>query len=210
MFRWIYFILLFSSIAIPVFAGKKPNPTLVKLPPAVAQIEGLKVPTPQQSCLNWAWAAAVDLMLTRQGVTDFKQSDWILKANGGEVCIDSPIDLNAVKKALDGDYVLLDTRKVHLQTNVILGTPRDMGYFIESLQNGRPLLVLLQGKPLVLQSIEYDEYIYPNNQRMYEARKLTLLDPFGGKPIVFAKLTDDSTDITGVLEVRVGPIEHFR
>jgi len=210
MFRRTTLVALFIVLAASAFAGKKPNPTLVKLPPAIAQIEGLKVPTPQQSCPNWAWAAAVNLMLTRQGVTDFKQSDWILKANGGEVCIETPIDLNAVKKAIDGNYTLLDARKVHLETNVIVGTPQDMGYFIESLQKGRPLLILLQGKPLVLQSIEYDEYIYPNNQRMYEARKLTLIDPYTNKATIFDKLTDASTDITGVLEVRVGPIEHFR
>src|SRR5690349_1897981 len=94
---------IFLTASSFLLAGKKPFPTLVKLPPATAQIEGLKVPAPKQACPNWAWAAAVELMLTRQSVTDFKQLDWILKANGGEVCVESAIDLNAVKKAIDGD-----------------------------------------------------------------------------------------------------------
>jgi hypothetical protein len=58
---------------------------------------------------------------------------------------------------------------------------------------------------VLLQSIDYDEYIYPNNQRMFEALKLTLVDPLSDKPIVFEKGTDDLSDLGGVVEVRVGP-----
>ena len=191
-------------------AGKKPRPTLVKQPPKTAEIADLKIPTPKQACPNWAWATAVELMLEKQNVVDYKQTYWILKSAAGELCIETPIDLDQLKHWVDGDYKLMDGSDVHFEGTVVSGPPQDVGYLIRLLQEGRPALVLWRGRPLILQSVEYDEYIYPNNQRMYEARKLTMLDPLAKDPIVFDKTKDDPADLGGVFEVRVGPIEHWR
>lgn len=202
-------ILVLASV-LPAVAGKpKPRPTLVKLDPAIEQIANLKLLTPKQPCPNWAWASAVELMLARQNVV-LDQTYWILKANAGEVCIENPVDLGMIRKAVEGDYVQPDGDKIHIGVVVTPGVPNDVGYLIRSIREGRPLLILWRGRPVVLQAIEFDEYIYPNNQRMYEARKLTFLDPLGEKPIVFDKATDKPSDLGGILEVRVGPIEHFR
>ena len=81
---------------------------------------------------------------------------------------------------------------------------------VGSLRDERPLLILYGGRVLVLQSVLYDEYIYPNNQRMFEVVKLTLLDPLGGPPVIFDKATDDPALVEGIFEVRVGPIEPFQ
>jgi hypothetical protein len=148
-------------------------------------------------------------MLARQNV-DLKQTYWILKANAGELCIETPVSLNALKRTVDGDYVLLDGRQVHLEGVVTPGAPRDVGYLVGSLREGRPLMMLWQGRPMVLQSMDFDEYIYPNNQRMFEAVRLKLVDPLGDAPVVFEKLNHSMSDLGGVFEVRVGPIEHFR
>ncbi|HVZ17977.1 MAG TPA: hypothetical protein VG897_12715 [Terriglobales bacterium] len=207
MKRVVPLLLLFS---IPLWAGKKPLPTLVKQPPKTAEIADLKVPALKQACPNWAWAAAVELMLEKQNVTDYKQSYWILKSAGGELCIETPIDLDQLKHWVDGDYTLMDGRKLHFEGTVISGAPQDVGYLIRLLQDGVPALVLWRGHPYVLQGVEYDEYIYPNNQRMYEARKLMMLDPMGKEPVVFEKLKDDLSDLGGVFAVKVGPIEHWR
>jgi len=202
--------LLLILTALPLWAKKKPLPTLVKQPPKTAEIADLKVPASKQACPNWAWAAAVELMLEKQSVVDYKQTYWILKSAAGELCIETAIDLDQLKHWVDGDYILMDGNHVHFEGTVVSGPPQDVGYLIQLLQEGRPAMLLWHGHPYVLQGVEYDEYIYPNSQRMYEARKLILLDPLGKDPIVFDKTKDDLSEIGGVFEVNVGPIEHWR
>jgi hypothetical protein len=148
------------------------------------------------------------MMLARQGV-DIKQVDWIMKANGGEVCIESTPVLDDVKRVVTGNYVQPDGSKIHISGIVTKGA-NDVGYLIGSLREERPLLILLGGRVLVLQSLLYDEYIYPNNQRMFEVVKMTLLDPLGGDPVIFDKAADDPGLVQGIFEVRVGPIEPFQ
>jgi hypothetical protein len=201
-------LVLFCSSA--VFAGKpKPRPTLVKLDPATEQIHGLTVPVPKQRCPNWAWAAEVEAALLRQQVV-LDQTSIIVKANGGELCVEGPVDLAEIKRGVEQVFVQPDGSKVQITAIVTAGVPSDIGYLIRSLRAGQVLIALWQGHPVVLQSVEYDEYIYPNNQRMYEARKLTFLDPMQEKPIVVDKSTDQLSDLGGVIEVRAGPVEHFR
>jgi hypothetical protein len=197
-------------LTLPVWAGKKPLPTLVKQDPKTVEIAALEVPKPRQACPNWAWASVVELMLEKQDVVDYKQTYWILKSAAGELCIESAIDLDQLKHWIDGDYKLADGSDVHLETTVTSGAPQDVGYLIRLLQEGHPVLVLWRGRPLVLQAVEYDEYIYPNAQRMFEARKLTMMDPLAKEPVVFDKTKNDAAEIGGVLDVKVGPVEHWR
>jgi len=207
MRRAAIFLFLFT---VPLWGGKKPRPTLVREDPKTVEIAGLTVPKPKQACPNWAWASAVELILEKQDVVDYKQTYWIMKSAGGELCIESAVDLDQLKRWIDGDYKLPDGSDVHFETTVTPGAPQDVGYLIRLLQEGHPAMVLWQGRPLVLQAVEYDEYIYPNAQRMFEARKLTMIDPLAKDPVVFDKTKDDPKDMGGVLEVKVGPVEHFR
>ena len=194
-----------SSLA---FAGKKHGLSLTKLPTATAEIKSLSIPTAKQKCPNWAWAVTVEMMLARQGV-DIKQTDWIMKANGGELCIESTPVLEDVKRVVTGNYVQPDGSKIHISGIVTKGAT-DVGYLVGSLREERPLLILYGGRVLVLQSMIYDEYIYPNNQRMFDVVKMTLVDPLGGAPVVYEKTNDDPMLVEGIFEVRVGPIEPFQ
>ncbi len=201
---------LFLLMICSAHAGKpKPRPTLVKLDPQTEDIEDLKLAAPKQSCLNWEWAAIIENSLARQGLS-LTQTDLILKANGGEVCALAAIELPALKKAVEGIYVQPDGSKVEVDAIIVPGVPRDVGYLIASVRDKRPLLILWRGRPFALKAVEYDEYVYPNDQRMYEARKLMLLDPESGKQVVFDKDKDNALDLEGTLEVRVGPVQHFR
>ncbi len=203
-------VLLLLLVPVALYGGKpKPHPTLVKLPAAVAEIKGLELPNLKQHCTNWAWAAAIELMLARQDV-HLTQDYWVLKANGGEVCVQSLPALDDLKRLVDGNYVLLDGRNIHLEGVVTPGPPQDVGYLIRLMREGRPLLVVYREQVMVLQSVEFDEYIYPNDQRMYEVEKLVMLDPLGDKPVTFDKAKDNPAEIMGVFEVRSGPIEHFK
>lgn len=202
--------ILLLLAALPLCAGDKGGASLVKKPPQTVSLADLKIPKPQQACPNWAWAAAVELMLEQQNVVDYRQEYWILKSAAGDLCLESPIDLDQLKQWIDGDYQLMDGNSVHFEATVTTGAPQDVAHFVQLLKDGQTALVLWKGRPCVLKSIEYDEYIYPNNQRMFEARKLTLIDPLSKDPIVFEKLKDDMDDLGGILEVKVGPIEHWR
>jgi hypothetical protein len=206
MFRRCQLVACVFLLSCMVFAGKKPNATLVKLPPQTVELKDFKAIRAKQPCPNWAWAAIVEMMLAHQDVPDMTQTDWILKANAGEVCIETPVDLESVKRVIDGDYVLLANRKVHIETVVTPGAPSDVGYLIQNVQAGNPLLLLWHGRPMAVQAIEYDEYIYPNNQRMYEVLKLTMVDPVTGKTELFDKAKDSPSEIGGALEVRVSPL----
>lgn len=197
--------ILLIVAALPLWAGKK-KPALgplYKQPTQTVEIAGLQVPKPKQACPNWAWAAAVQLMLEEQKVTDFKQDYWILKSAGGELCIETPVDLDQLKQWIDGDHILLDGNHVHLEGVATQGAPQDVSYLVQLMKEGRTTMILWKGQPYVLQAVEYDEYIYPNNQRLFEARKLTMLDPIGGKPVVFEKTKDDIAELGGTFEVRV-------
>jgi hypothetical protein len=198
--------------ALPLWAGKKFGypPVLVKRDPQSAEIAELKVPKLKQDCPNWEWAAAVELMLEQQHVAEYKQDYWVTKSAGGELCIEKPIDLDQLKQWVDGDYKLDDGTDAHFEATVTAGAPQDVSHFVQGLKDGKTALLLWKGKPYLLKAIEYDEYVYPNGQRMFEARKLTLVDPVSKEPVVFEKLKDDMADIGGMLEVKVGPIEHWR
>ncbi len=199
--------------AVPVWAEKAKkqiNPMLAKKPPQTAEIALLKVPQPKQACPNWAWAAAVQLMLEEQHVTGYDQQYWVLKSAAGELCIEKPVDLDQLKQWIDGEYVLNDGTRAEFDSSITPGAPQDVSYFVDQLQKGHTVMVLWKGRPCVLKAIEYDEYIYPNGQRMFEARKLTLVDPLSKTPIVFDKTKDDLADLGGVFEVKVGPVNHFK
>lgn len=182
----------------------------MKKPPQTAEIASLTVPKPKQACPNWAWAAAVQLMLQEQQVSGFDQEYWVLKSAGGELCIEQPVDLDQLKQWIDADYVLNDGSHVHFEGVITPGAPQDVSYFVAQLQNGQTAMVLYKGRPCVLKAIEYDEYLYPNGQRMFEARKLTMLDPLAKAPIVFDKTKDDVADLGGVFEVKVEPVNPLR
>lgn len=204
--------ILLLLLALPLWAGKNKNlnPNLMKKPPQTAEIANLEVPKPQQNCPNWAWAVAFQLMLAEQNITDYKQNYWVMKSAGGELCIEEPINLERLKQLVDGDYKLSDGNDMHFQGVITPGAPTDVSYFVEQLKQGRTAMLLWRGKPYVLQAIEYDEYIYPNGQRMFEARKLTLLDPITKKAEIFEKTKDDPAELGGVFEVKVGPVDPFK
>ena len=200
-------ILLFL-LALPLWAGKNKNlnPGLMKKPPQTAEIADLEVPQPKQNCPNWAWAAAFQLMLAEQNIADYKQNYWVMKSAGGELCIEEPIDLDRLKQWVDGDYKVADGSYMHFQ-GVVTPALTDVIYFVDQLKHGQTAMLLWHGKPYVLQAIEYDEYIFPNGQRMFEARKLTLLDPITKKADVFEKTKDDPSELGGVFEVKAGPVD---
>jgi hypothetical protein len=187
---------------------------LQQLPQGSVTVEGLAVATPKQNCENWLWAAEVETILKAQKV-DLPQTYWVQQANLGEVCVDAPVDLEAIASLIERDYQLEDGSKFHLTAVRTAGAPTDMGHIISSLRQGRPFILLWKGHTLLVTGMVYDEYGYPNGQRMYEVREIDMLDPLypdGDERRIrsFVKGSDNMDEIGGALEVISEPIRHFR
>jgi hypothetical protein len=196
------------------YAKKYASNLLQQLPQGSVTVEGLVISTPKQNCENWLWAAEVETILKAQKI-DLPQTYWVEQANLGEVCVDAPVDLDAIASLIERDYQLEDGIKFHLTAIRTTGAPTDMGHIISSLRQGRPFILLWKGHPLLVTGMVYDEYGYPNGQRMYEVREIDMLDllyPDGDERRTrsFVKGTDNLDEIGGALEVISEPIRHFR
>ena len=189
-------------------ADKKKGVPLTKLPPQTAAVADLKLPPPAQPCTSYAIAIGVEAMLRVQKVA-LDQHYWVQKANGGELCIDPLPDLERLSKVINGTYTLDDGRKVALEMHVIPGAPTIPDDAIAPLRDGIPLLVLWKSRVYVLHGIVYDEYIFPNGQRMFQLKELQLTDPLAPakeREVSFKTGTDDPADISAIIRIQATPI----
>ena len=206
MFRRVILMIAFAALALPLAARKRPmGAPLVRLPDKVLELTVFWLPTPAQKCANWAWAVAVEAMLKSQQVT-IKQNAWVQKANYGEVCIDAAPTLEQLAKVIDGAYVLDDGRHVRLQSVYFAGAPTIPDDLIAPLRQGRPVLLYWKSRALVVRAVKYDEYVYPNGQRMFEITEMRLVDALltgAERELTFVNGRDDPADIGGVFHVVV-------
>ncbi len=176
---------------------------LVKLPPKTEDIADIKLPAASQPCTSYAVAIAIEAMLRVQKVP-LDQHFWVQRANGGEACIDPLPDLDRLSRAINGTYVLDDGSKVQLETHVIAGAPTSPDDAIAPLRKGIPLLIFWKSHAYLLHGVVYDEYIFPNGQRMFQLMELKMTDPLAPakeKEVSFKNGTDDPSDIAAVIGV---------
>lgn len=191
-------------------ADQKPKGApLVRLPGQSAEIATFAIPKPAQPCQNWAVAAGLEAMLAVSNVR-LPQKYWVLKGDIGEVCREEPANFESLARLVNGEYVLDDARKVRLELRYSEGAPAIPDDVIARLRLGRPSLFFWKKHAFVLLGVTYDEYIYPNGQRMFEIRELRLRDlmlPASADPTTFVKGRDDPAEIGGIVQVIVQPIE---
>lgn len=200
-------IVIVLVAALPLIAGKKKGAPLVRLPEQTIEIAEIHLATPGQKCANYAWAVALEAILRMQQVT-LDQHFWVQKASGGELCIETVPDAEMLAATINGTYTLEDGRKVRLETHAIAGAPMP-DEAIVPLQRQQPAILFWRSRTFLVRGVTYDEYIYPNGQRMFQILQLKLLDPLGGKDseLSFVNGRDDPGEIGGVLSVTVVPIE---
>ena len=201
------FILLLCSRL--VAAGQSKGVPLMKLPPQTIDLADLKLPSAAQACTSYAIAIGIEAMLRVQKVA-LDQHFWVQKANGGEACVDPLPDLDRLSRDIDGTYTLDDGRKVTLETHIIAGAPTIPDDTIAPLKRGIPLLFLWKGHAYVLHGVVYDEYVYPNGQRMFQITELKMTDPLAPakeREISFKTATDDPAEITAIIRVSAGSVE---
>jgi hypothetical protein len=197
-------VLMLLVFAAPSCDPKKPQlPGVVARPPQTDEIANLPAVAALQPCPNWAWAAGVEMLLEAQGVR-LDQRQWVLKANGGEVCL-SRVSPEQLARVIDGDYALASGRKVRLQARWQNGViaPDDV---IMAARRQRPLLLFWRGHPYVAYGAVYNEFIASTGNRMFEISEIKLYDPAGvgeGRYVTFLRGRDDLNDIQGVMDIDV-------
>lgn len=197
-FRLIIAVLFFT---LPLAAQKNKGAPIYKLPQKTAAIEDVKLSTPAQACLNYAWAVVVEAILKTQQVP-LDQHFWVQKVSGGELCIDPMPDFERLSRSLTGTYTLDDGRKFAIEAQITAGAPSSVDQTIAPLTKGLPLLVFWKSRAYLLRGATYDEYIYPNGQFMHQIREMKLVDPLAKakeREVSFINGTDDPADIQGVV-----------
>jgi hypothetical protein len=204
-------LLLLLLLSLPLFAGKKKGMGVmyrksgqkVEIANAAASLS-----TAHKKCENYAWAAIVETMMHVQQV-GLKQEDWAVRTSHGDRCYPSLDDYAQRADALGGDYTLDGGRKVRIHADYAAPQPAAMIY---SLQLGRPLMVVWQGRPYLLYGMVYDELIHSSGKANdFVVREIHLLDAAlaqnDPKRLVVVKQDGDDdamiTGLAGVMSVSV-------
>jgi hypothetical protein len=207
MRRWVSVtgvLLLVLVAGAPSCSKKDPKlPGVVARPPQTDEITNLPVVEAVQPCPNWAWAAGLEMLLNAQGVR-LEQRHWVLKANGGEVCV-ARLSPEELVRVIDGDYALESGRKIRLTGRWQSGAiaPDDV---IMAARRKRPVMLFWHGHPYVAYGAVYNEFIASTGHRMFEISEIKLYDPAGVgdlRYVSFQRGRDDVADIQGIMDVEV-------
>jgi hypothetical protein len=165
--------------------------------------EETKLSTAKQSCENWAIAAGLETMLQKQGVA-LDQSFWVMRLNGGELCLAEMPTIDALKLMVNRDFVLDDGRHVRLEIRLEPGPPVNVDPVIAGLKLQQVSLLLWRGHPYYLTGVTYDERIGRDGTRFFEVKEIRLANTYPKLPgVTFQKGRDDPAEIQGILSVSV-------
>jgi hypothetical protein len=164
-----------------------------------------------RKCENYAWAAIVEAMMRAQEVK-ISQDDWASRTSSGMKCFSTLNDYPERALAITDDYVLDSGRKVHISADYTTGPLAQPATMVNSVRIGRPLMVILSGRPYMLYAVIYDELIHTTGAigRQYVLHELKLLDAAlpadNPKRIVSFAATPETLDqISGVMTITVSP-----
>ncbi|HKR97023.1 MAG TPA: hypothetical protein VJW55_16725 [Candidatus Angelobacter sp.] len=184
-------------------ADKKMQDYYVKADQTADLSSDVKLVTAKQDCENWALAAGVETMLAKQNVA-LGQNFWVMRMNGGELCLDKLPNMETLTQAVSKDFVLDDGRHVRLEAHFVPGAPVNIDALIAGLRQQQVSLLLWQGHPYYLTGITYDEHIGADGTRYFAVKELRLANTFAKQPgATFQKGRDNPEDIGGILSVAV-------
>lgn len=162
---------------------------------------GTKLNTAKQSCENWAVAAGLETMLQRQNVS-LDQSFWVMRMNGGELCLGDMPTIDALTQAVNKEFVLDDGRHVRLEIQFEPGPPVSVDPVIAGLKQQQVTLLLWRGHTYYLTGVTYDERIGRDGTRFFEVKEIRLANTYAKLPgVTFQKGRDDPAEIQGILSV---------
>ena len=162
-----------------------------------------KLITAKQSCENWAMAAGLETMLQQQDVA-LNQNFWVMRMNGGELCLSDLPTIEALTRTVNKEFVLDDGRHVRLEIHFTPGPPVTIDPVIAGLKLQQVTLLLWRGHPYYLTGLTYDERIGRDGTRFFEVKEIRLANTFAKLPgVTFEKGRDDPGEIQGILSVTV-------
>ncbi len=196
------FFLLFTLSLLA--AGQKQQQQYYIKPGQTADLGAeAKLNTARQSCENWAMAAGLETMLQQQNVS-LDQSFWVMRLNGGELCVDDPPTIDALKLVVNRDFVLDDGRHVRLEVRFEPGPPVNVDPVIAALKLHHVTLLFWHGHPYYLIGMTYDERIGRDGTRFFEVKEIRLANTYAKLPgVTFQKGRDDPAEIQGIMSVTV-------
>jgi hypothetical protein len=207
MRRWRRSTIVFLLLALSLQAADKKQQQAYYLKPdqSTDLASDTRMITAKKNCENWALSAGLETMLQRQNVT-LDQNFWVMRLNGGEVCVDEPMTIDVLSKSVDQEFVLDDGRHVRLEIHFVPGPPVNIDSVIAGLKLQQLSLLLWRGHPYYLTGITYDERIGRDGTRFFEVKELRLANTYPKLPAVtFEKGRDDAGEIQGILSVTVLP-----
>ena len=202
---WPHFAVFFLLITLSVQAADQKQQQQYYIKPDQTADLGAetKLNTARQNCENWAMAAGLETMLQQQNVS-LDQSFWIMRLNGGELCVDDPPTIDALKLVVNRDFVLDDGRHVRLEIHFEPGPPANVDPVIAGLKSQKVTLMLWRGHPYYLIGMTYDERIGRDGTRFFEVKEIRLANTYAKLPgVTFQKGRDDPAEIQGILSVNV-------
>jgi hypothetical protein len=205
MRRFLQSAVLFFLMALSVQAAdKKQQQQYYLKPDQTADLaSGTKMVTAKQNCENWALAAGVETLLRLQSVA-LDQNFWVMRLNGGELCVDMLPTIEALAQVMNKEFVLDDGRHVRLEVRFVPGPPVNIDAVIAGLKLQQVSLLLWRGHPYYLTGITYDERIGRDGTRFFEVKELRLANTYPKLPgVTFEKGRDNPDEIAGILNVAV-------
>jgi hypothetical protein len=198
----LHFAVFFLLIALSLHADQKQGQQYYLKPDQTADLApDTKLSTAKQSCENWAMAAGLETMLQRQNVS-LDQSFWVMRLNGGELCLSDLPAIDALTQAVDKEFVLDDGRHVRLEIHFEPGPPVNVDPVIAGLKQQQVTLLLWRGHPYYLTGVTYDERIGRDGTRFFEVNEIRLANTYPKLPgVTFQKGRDDPAEIQGILSV---------
>jgi hypothetical protein len=162
-------------------------------------------------CANYGWAAAVNTLLASDKVKK-PQSFWVVKTSGGDRCFPQIEDPVAFTKAIAGDYVLDDGRRIKISADFTPGAPTNMDPLISGLQAGRTAMMLFDHRIMLLKAVKYDDILRTYRDHYAVSREIHLVDPMQpvsskDRVVVFTRDKDDPARFQGVITLRVKDLQ---
>jgi hypothetical protein len=199
------FVVLFLLLALSLQAADKKQQQSYYLKPdqSADLASDTKLITAKQSCENWALAAGLETMLQQQNVA-LDQNFWVMRLNGGELCLSDLPTIEALTQTVNKEFVLDDGRHIRLEIHFTPGPPVSIDPVIVGLKLQQVTLLLWRGHPYYLTGITYDERIGRDGTRFFEVKEIRLANTFAKLPgVTFEKGRDDPAEIQGILSVKV-------
>jgi hypothetical protein len=195
----VFFLLI--TLALYAAAQKQGQQYYIKPDQTADLAAETKLNTAKQDCENWAMAAGLETMLQHQNVA-LDQTFWVMRLNGGELCLDKIPTIDALKLMVNRDFVLDDGRHVRLEIHFEPGPPLSVDPIIAGLKSQQVTLLLWRGHPYYLTGVTYDERIGRDGTRFFEVKEIRLANTYPKLPgVTFQRGKDDPAEIQGILNV---------